>query len=95
MDIETYHNRIKRKLSAAFAPSVLEIKDDSASHAGHSGHNPLGETHFRILIVSEFFEKLDRVARHREIYKVLADELKERVHALQLQCLTLHEHTHK
>ena len=95
MDNETYSERINRKLSAAFTPIVLEIKDNSASHMGHAGHNPLGESHFSVLIVSPAFDKLSLVARHREIYRVLADELKERVHALSLQCLTPTEYTHR
>jgi len=95
MNNEPYHARITRKLTQAFAPSVLEIKDDSAFHAGHAGQNPLGESHFSILIVSATFDSINRVARHREIYRVLADELRERVHALSVQAYAPHEYTHK
>lgn len=92
MNNQTYRNRMQQKLTQAFAPIVLEIHDDSASHKGHAGHNPLGESHFSILIVSQAFQSLNQVARHREVYRVLADELKERVHALRLQCLASHEY---
>ncbi len=92
---ESYHSRITRKLTQAFAPTTLEIHDDSASHRGHAGHNDLGETHFSVTIVSPAFDKMNAVARHREIYRILADEIKERVHALSLQALTPDEHTHR
>src|ERR1700730_14204981 len=93
MNDETYRARIERKLTQAFSPVALEIRDDSHLHAGHAGQNPLGESHFSIHIVSPVFAGMSAVARHREIYRVLADELRERVHALSLQALSLEEHT--
>jgi BolA protein len=92
---ESCSARIRRKLTVAFAPNILEINDNSSKHVGHAGHNPLGESHFDILIVSAAFEKMSILARHRAVYRVLADELKERVHALSLQTLTNDEHTHR
>jgi BolA family transcriptional regulator, general stress-responsive regulator len=92
---ETYRARIERKLTQAFSPLVLHIKDDSHLHAGHAGHNPLGETHFSIRIVSPVFAGKSAVARQREIYRVLADEMRERIHALRLQALTPEENTIK
>jgi BolA protein len=91
MNGETYRARIERKLTQAFSPVVLEIRDDSHLHAGHAGQNPLGESHFSIHIVSPVFAGMSAVARHREIYRVLADELRERVHALSLQALSPEE----
>jgi BolA protein len=91
MNNETSPARRTRKLTAVFAPTALEIKDDSKEHLGHGGHNPLGESHFSVMIVSPVFETMSAVTRHREIYRVLADELKERVHALSLKALTPNE----
>ncbi len=79
---------IGKKLGEAFAPLRLDIVDNSALHAGHAGARPGGETHFRAEIVSERFEGLGRVARQRLVYKVLAEELADRVHALELLTLT-------
>jgi BolA protein len=84
----SYKTRITAKLTAALAPEMLEITDDSARHAGHSGAQPGGETHFTVRIVSRHFAGLPRVARHRQVYTILADELGERVHALALTTLT-------
>jgi BolA protein len=77
-----------RKLTAAFAPEELVITDESALHAGHSGARPQGETHFRVRIVSRAFEGVSRVERQRKVYAELAEELKDRVHALALTTLT-------
>jgi BolA family transcriptional regulator, general stress-responsive regulator len=83
---------IRDKLTAAFAPSILVIKDDSASHAGHSGatrdDGSQGETHFTVRIVSEQFAGLSRVVRQRRVYEVLSQEMSGPVHALSLTALS-------
>lgn len=82
---------IRTKLTAAFAPQRLDIYDDSEKHHGHAGHREGGETHFRVTIISSAFEGLSRVDRHRKINDTLAEELRTRVHALQLTILTPEE----
>lgn len=81
-------DRIESKLTEAFAPSHLDVKDQSFLHAGHAGARPGGETHFHVTMVSDRFAGQNRVARQRSVYAVLADELAERVHALQLTLRT-------
>ena len=76
---------IAAKLTAAFAPERLEVVDDSAKHAGHSGARPQGETHFTVHITSAAFAGLNRVERQRRVHAALAEELApDRVHALAL-----------
>lgn len=82
---------IAQKLTAAFSPSELSVEDESARHAGHAGSRPEGETHFRVYIVSRSFENLSRVERHRQINKVLADELRTNIHALTITALAPQE----
>lgn len=84
----TIADTIRAKLTASLAPDALVIEDESSKHAGHSGARPEGETHFRVRIVSATFEGVSRVERQRRIYAVLADELRDRVHALALTALT-------
>ena len=80
----TYSERITQKLTEAFAPSHLEVIDESEQHRGHGGYREGGETHFRVVMKSEAFADMSRVARQRAVYKTLAAELEERVHALAL-----------
>jgi BolA protein len=75
---------ITRKLTATFLPLQLEVSDESHLHAGHAGHRPGGETHFRIHIVSQAFEGKSRLVRHRMINAALAAELEGSVHALAI-----------
>ncbi len=75
---------IKAKLTEAFDPVELEVVDDSASHQGHAGWDPRGETHFNVKMVSSVFKDLNRVACQRLVHETLSDELAGPVHALSL-----------
>ncbi len=75
---------ITEKLRKAFTPVSLRVEDESHQHAGHAGHRPGGETHFRLYIVAEAFSGKSRLDRHRMINAALAAELKGGVHALAI-----------
>ena len=79
---------IRRKLTDRFAPTRLDITDESHRHAGHAGARPEGETHFAVSIASAAFAGHSRVARQRLVYQTLAEELATRVHALSLTTWT-------
>ena len=76
---------IRAKLAQAFAPSALDVIDESHLHRGHVGARPGGETHFRVVMTAAAFEGLSRVERQRRVYDTLADELAGPVHALALK----------
>lgn len=76
--------RIAEKLQRALAPSVLEVRNDSHLHAGHSGSPNTGESHFHIIVDSPALAELSRVQQHRKIYQILAEELAEGIHALSM-----------
>jgi len=78
---------IHQKLSSAFAPTRLEIEDDSARHAGHAGASPGGESHFNVTIESAAFAGTAKVARQRMVYRALAEELAGPLHALSVKAL--------
>lgn len=75
---------IHTRLEAAFAPSELQVVDDSERHRGHAGYQEGGESHFNVRIRSATFEGLSRIARHRAVLKALGAELVARIHALAL-----------
>lgn len=84
--------RIRRALEVALDPLHLEVIDESHKHAGHAHvmsrpgiAGAPGETHFKIKVVSARFEGKNRLARHREINALLADEMGDgKVHALSI-----------
>lgn len=79
-----------RSRLAALAPAVLEITDDSAAHAGHAGAAS-GAGHFSLLIVSQDFSGLPRLARHQRVLREVADLLPYPIHALSIKALAPEE----
>lgn len=79
-----------RERLAALAPSILEIHDDSAEHAGHAGAAG-GGGHFSVLIVSKLFSGVPRLARHQRVLSEVADLLPHPVHALSIKALAPEE----
>ena len=78
---------IREKLTAALAPTLLEIEDDSAKHAGHAGARS-GGGHFNVQIVSAEFSGKSPVERHRMVYSALGDAMHHDIHALSIQART-------
>ena len=75
--------RIRSKLAATFAPLECQLVDESHLHAGHAGAAS-GAGHYRLRIVSERFEGLNRLARHRLVYDCLHDMMSSDIHALTI-----------
>ena len=76
---------IEQRLRATLNPEKIEIRDDSAQHAGHAGAREGG--HFHVRIVSLAFAGLSPVQRHRRIYEALGDLKQAGIHALSLETL--------
>ena len=77
---------LEARLREVLAPTVLEVLDESAAHAGHAGANGLGYgTHFRVRIASSAFAGLPRVAQHRLVYDALRPFTDAGLHALAIE----------
>jgi BolA family transcriptional regulator, general stress-responsive regulator len=83
-EIVTRTEKIRVKLEEAFAPRLLEVIDDSESHRGHAGYQEGGESHFNVVIASDEFKGLSRIARHRAVHEALGRDLVSEIHALSL-----------
>jgi len=80
--------RITTLLARELAPIYMDLVDDSAKHAGHSGAQPGGQTHYSLTIKADCFSKLNKIQRHQMIYALLADEFKTGLHALAIDAKT-------
>ena len=75
-------------LREALQPTSLEVIDESAAHAGHSGANVQGYgTHFRVRIASPLFDGKSRLARHRLVYDSLQAFIAQGLHAIAIETL--------
>jgi BolA protein len=76
---------IANRLQQAFAPSRLEVINDSAQHRGHMGDDASGESHFTVVIESAAFAGVSRLERQRRVNRALGDIPGQRVHALAIR----------
>lgn len=75
---------IEQKLLHAFAPVHLDVINESANH-----NVPVGsESHFKVVIVTQRFDGMRLLQRHRAVNAVVAEELAEKIHALALHTYT-------
>jgi stress-induced morphogen len=78
--MKVIEDSIRTKLSETFAPTHLDVLNESYMHAVPAG----SETHFKVVLAAEAFAGKRQVQRHQAVYTCLADELKNGVHALAL-----------
>jgi BolA protein len=77
---------LEARLREALSPTLLEVLDESADHAGHSGSNGMGYgTHFRVRIGGPAFAGRSRVAQHRLVYDALQKFTDAGMHALAIE----------
>ncbi len=73
---------LTEQLTLAFAPVHLEVINESCNHAG-----PATESHFKLIVVSNKFNELKLIARHRLINQLFKEELGH-IHALAMHTYT-------
>lgn len=74
----------------ALNPELVEIEDDSAKHAGHVGNT--GGGHYNVLIVSDAFDGLPLIKRHRLVFEQVNDLMQSQIHALSIKAKTPSEY---
>lgn len=75
---------IESKVRTELEPSHLEVINESSMHNVPAG----SQSHFRLRVVTEAFQGVSRVKRHRQIHDLLGEELRGGLHALALELMT-------
>ena len=76
-------DQIRSRLESALNPMSLDIRDDSAMHAGHAGAQG-GAGHYTVFIRADAFHGVRRLQRHRLVYDAVADMMPGEIHALSI-----------
>jgi len=79
--------QVIRERLRALNPVRLDLRDESAQHAGHAGARPGESTHWQLTIASEAFRGKSAVARHRMVYEALGDLMQKDIHALRIDAI--------
>jgi len=77
--------RLQRALLGRFPGAAVDVRDDSALHAGHAGARPAGETHYAVRVLWAGFAGMGRVARQRAVNEAAAPEFAAGLHALAIE----------
>jgi len=80
--VSTRVEMLRTALQSALEPTLLEIRDDSAKHAGHAGAREGG--HFHVTIAAAAFAGVPQVQRHRMVYAAAAELMGREIHALSI-----------
>ncbi|HOO82515.1 MAG TPA: BolA family protein [Alphaproteobacteria bacterium] len=79
---------IKRLVEENLHPTHMELINESHKHADHAGDNGSGQTHYKLIIVSEAYKGLSRIECHRITMVILDEAFKDGLHALSLKLST-------
>ena len=74
---------IENKLTS-LGPNHLEVTNESMNHSVPPG----SESHFKVVLVSEEFQDLRPLQRHRLVHNLLEEEIRGPIHALALHLYT-------
>ncbi|HKJ16866.1 MAG TPA: BolA family protein [Xanthomonadales bacterium] len=90
MDTDQRITEMRRRLEQALNPEQLSIEDEGHMHVGHEGARD-GRGHFRVMVISDAFEGLSMLQKHRAIYDALGDLMKTDIHALAIDAYSSSE----
>ncbi|SMN10682.1 Cell division protein BolA [uncultured Candidatus Thioglobus sp.] len=73
---------LTEQLNVALSPTHLEVINESGNHSGTAT-----ESHFKLVVVSDYFQDLKLIDRHRFINQLFKEELGH-IHALAMHTYT-------
>ncbi len=76
--------RLTALIEGSLHPDYLEVIDESYMHNVPKG----SQSHFKIVVVSDQFEDVPLVARHRQINSLVKSLFADSLHALALHTMT-------
>ena len=80
----SFFDKIKEKISKKINLENIILIDNSHLHTKHKSFDPT-KLHLKIIIKSEKLKNLNKIMAHKEIYSILKDEIKNKIHALEIE----------
>ena len=81
--MKNYFDEIKAKINNKIEVENIEIVDNTHKHKGHKFYSP-NKLHLHLKIKSLYLNSLSRVSSQKIIMKILSDDLKTKIHALEI-----------
>ena len=76
--------QIKEKINKKINPENIILIDNSSFHSKHKSFDP-NKVHLKIIIKSEKLKSMNKIAAHKEIFSILENEMKNKIHALEIE----------
>ena len=76
--------QIKDKINNKINPENIVLIDNSSLHSKHKSFDS-NKFHLKIIIKSEKLKKMNKVEAHKKIFSILGDEMKNKIHALEIE----------
>jgi len=80
----TFLEKVKEKINEKIHPEQLQVIDNSSLHIKHKSFQP-NKLHLKIVLKSEKLKSMSKVESHKIIYTALKDEMKNKIHALEIE----------
>ena len=82
----SFFDEIKEKINKKINPENLVFIDNSTLHSKHKFYDS-NKFHIKIIVKSEELKKMNKVLAHKKIYSILKDEMKNKIHALEIEII--------
>ena len=80
----SFFDKIKEKINRKINPENLVLIDNSNLHIKHKFYDS-DKFHLKIIIKSKKLKNMNKIAAHKEIFSILKDEIKNKIHALEIE----------
>ena len=80
----SFFDKIKEKINKKINPENLVLIDNSNLHTKHKFYDS-DKFHLKIIIKSKKLKNMNKIAAHKEIFSILKDEMKNKIHALEIE----------
>ena len=85
--MKNYFKIIEEKIKLNVKLEKLEIVDNSHKHKRHKSFSP-EKYHIKLILKSKYLASISRLKAHKIINEILKEDLKTKIHALEINIVT-------
>ena len=79
-----FFDEIKEKINEKINPENIILVNNSYLHTKHKSFDS-NKFHLKLIIKSKKLKNMDKIAAHKEIFEILKNEMKDKIHALEIE----------
>ena len=80
----SFFEQVKEKINKSINPKNIILIDNSSLHKKHKSFD-FNKVHLKIIIESEKLKKMNKIDAHKQIFSILKEEMKNKIHALEIE----------